>query len=124
MGPPPRRDWLARTPVWVRIAAPLVVLGVVAVVVFAVLSTPREADPEAVMRELCASAAESTLEGRGATDIEIASSAMQVTEMGEGYRVQGTASFTEEGAGNHANLRCTLHAEGDSWRIAAVRVSP
>lgn len=120
----PRRDWLARTPMWARIVVPLALLAVAALIVVAVLSTRGRPEPEAVMREQCASAAESLLEGRGATDIEVAASAMQVTETSDGYRVQGTASFEQDGAGHHTDLRCILRAEGDGWRIASVRVSP
>ncbi len=109
---------------WARIVVPLVLLAVAAVIVIAVLSTRSPPDPEAIMREQCASAAESQLERRGASDIEIAASAMQVTETSDGYRVQGTASFEQDGAGQHTNLRCTLREEGDGWRIASVRVSP
>ncbi|HWS51966.1 MAG TPA: hypothetical protein VN241_13230 [Microbacterium sp.] len=115
---------LARTPVWARIAVVLGILVVAAaVIVTVVVATRGGDDPDAALRELCAAAAEDHLERRGSDDIEVAASAMQISESGETYRVQGTATFTQDGVAGQATVRCTARDEDGAWRIASVRVS-
>ena len=112
----------ARIPLWLVIAAPITLLVVAAVIVFAVATSRSSPDSDTVMRELCRSASEEQLAGRGVDDIEV-SSGMEVTSTGDAYRVQGTASFTEDGTVHHVNLRCTIRGEDDAWNVTAVRVS-
>jgi hypothetical protein len=92
------------------------------VIVFAVATSRSSPDSDTVMRELCRSASEAQLAGRGVDDIEV-SSGMEVTSTGDAYRVQGTASFTEDGTVHHANLRCTIRGQDGAWNVTAVRVS-
>lgn len=113
----------ARIPLWLVIAAPITLLVVAAVIVFAVATSRSSPDSDTVMRELCRSASEAQLAGRGVDDIEVSSSGMEVTSTGDAYRVQGTASFTEDGTVHHANLRCTIRGQDDAWNVTAVRVS-
>ncbi|WP_430645042.1 hypothetical protein [Agromyces sp. GXS1127] len=115
----PRNGWFRRTPLWVRIAVPAVIVAggaaIVAGAVGAGSAAPADADA------LCREAATSRLEQRGHTDIEFASS-LQQTEADGAQRLSGTVTFVGEGgATHHAEVRCVIRGAGDDLSVASVR---
>jgi hypothetical protein len=117
---PARKDgWLARVPLWARIAVPaVIVVGGAAVVAGFVAAGSAE---PATVESLCASAAEKRLETRGHSDIELDES-VEVTEADGAQRVSGNLTFVdEEGDTHHALVRCVVRGEGDEMRVVSVR---
>gem|GEM_PF-2698576 len=117
----PEAGRLRRIPLWVRVAAPVVIVAggaaLLAGGVAAISGSPADADADALCRE----AATSRLEQRGHTAIELATS-LQQGEADGAQRVSGTLTFVDDaGATHHALLRCVVRADGDRLRVASVR---
>lgn len=117
--------WFARFPVWVRVVVSvvLVVLVVLAVVlvVSLIAGASSAADPEAAAQAACEAEAAERLETRGHSGIEF-SGAFELTEQADGgYRVQGTATFDDDGETHHADVRCVVRVAGGSADVVSVR---
>ncbi|WP_173923109.1 hypothetical protein [Agromyces sp. Marseille-P2726] len=112
---------LARVPLWMRIAVPVVVVvggaAVIAGVVMAGSQSP------ATVESMCRPAIESLLESRGHSEIDVAQS-LRVTEADDGHRVSGTVtSVDDSGDADHAQLRCVVRVDGDTISVVSARVS-
>jgi hypothetical protein len=119
--PPTQSSRFARTPLWARIAAPVVVLIGGAAVVTGVMAAGSQ--PAATVESACRSAIEAKLESRGHTDIDVARS-LRVTEADGGQRVSGSAiSVDEAGHVDYHNLRCVVRVENEAIRVVSARVS-
>jgi hypothetical protein len=119
--PATKSSRFARTPLWARIAVPVVVLfGGAAVVTGAMAASSQ---PAATVESACRSAIEAKLESRGHTDIEVART-LQVTDADGAKRVSGSAtSLDESGRVDYHNLRCVVRVQGESLRVVSARVS-
>ena len=119
--PATQSSWLARTPLWARIAVPAVVVAAGAAVVASIVAAGTQ--PPATMESLCQSEAEASLERLGHSDIVVGRS-FDVTEADGAQRVSGTVTSVNE-SGNHdyAELRCVVRVDGDSMRVVSVRFS-
>ena len=111
-------EWFARIPLWLRIAAPVIVVAVVAIIVaVAIAAPPTPATPDSA----CRTAATDRLESRGHTAVELADS-LEVAEADGAQRVSGTVTFVDDsGATHHALVRCVVRTEGDAMRVTSVR---
>ena len=119
--PATQSSWFARTPLWARIAVPVVVLVGGAAVVASVVAAG--AQPPATVESMCRSAIAETLESRGHSDIDVSRS-LQVTEADGAQRVSGTVSSVDEsGRVDHAQIRCVVRVEGDTMRVVSARLS-
>ncbi|WP_146184925.1 hypothetical protein [Agromyces badenianii] len=111
----------ARTPLWARVAVPVVVLAGAAGVVAGVVAAG--AQPPATVESMCRSAIESTLESRGHADVDVAQS-LRVTGADGALRVSGSVtSVDDSGHADYAALRCVVRDEGDAMRVVSARVS-
>lgn len=121
-----RPGWFARVPLWLRVAAPVVLLALIAIVVAAwsgVFAGGAEAEPEATAEAACRSAATERLETRGHTDIDIARS-LEISEQADGgLRIEGTVTFDEDGDTRHRGLRCIVRMDGGTASVVSVRFS-
>ncbi|GAA1054954.1 hypothetical protein GCM10017608_18060 [Agromyces luteolus] len=96
---------------------PAVVVGAVIVAGGVAGTSSPAADADA----LCRDAATARLEGRGHTDVQLATSLDQAEADGA-QRVSGTLTFVDEaGATHHALVRCVVRSDGDRLRVASVR---
>lgn len=111
----------ARTPLWARIAVPVVLVVGGAAVVASFVGAG--AQPPATVESMCRSAVEAKLELRGHSDIDVTRS-MHVTEADGAQRVSGTVtSVNDSGRLNYAELRCVVRVDGDQIRVVSERVS-
>lgn len=119
--PATQSSWFARTPLWARIAVPVLVLaGGVAVVASVVAAG---AQPPATVESMCQSAIEARLESRGHSDIDVARS-LRVSEVDGAQRVSGSVtSVDDSGHVDYADLRCVVRVHGDSMRVVSARMS-
>lgn len=115
--------WFARLPLWVRIAAPIVlVIALAAIVGAALFGTARSVDPAEAAVAACRAAAEERLERRGESDIDVSRSFTETAQADGAIRLQGTATFEEEdGTFHHADLRCIVRFSGDTAVVRSVR---
>jgi hypothetical protein len=112
---------LARTPLWARVAAPVVVLLGGAAVVAGVAAS--NSQPAATVESMCGSAIEALLESREHSDIDVARS-LRVTEADGARRVSGSVtSVDESGHVDYADLRCVVRVNGEAMRVVSARVS-
>lgn len=118
--PATQSRWFARTPLWARIAVPVVVLaGGTALIASVVAGT----QPAATVDSACRSAIEDMLESRGHSDIDVSRS-LRVTESDGAQRVSGTVTSVDgSGRVDHANVRCIVRVNGDSIRVVSARLS-
>jgi hypothetical protein len=110
---------------WVRIVVPvLLILIVIAAVVAAMSVSNQQDDPEEVAQALCQDAVLEEMESTGREGADVSQS-FDVTEAGDDeYRVQGTATFTDEdGSTQHGNVRCVVRDEDGALEIASVRLN-
>lgn len=117
--------WVARLPVWARIAGSVVLLLVVVVAVVAIVSVIANAgdstDPEAAAQTACETAAEERLETRGHAEIEFSDAFDLTAQADGGYRVQGTVTFDDDGETHHADVRCVVRSDGGTADVVSVR---
>jgi len=112
---------LTRTPMWARIAIPVLVVAGGSAVVASVVAAG--AQPPATMESMCQSEVEASLERRGHSEIDVGRS-FTVTEADGAQRVSGTVtSVNESGNFDHAQLRCVVRVEGDTMRVVSARTS-
>jgi hypothetical protein len=119
--PTTKSSWFARTPLWARIAVPVVVLfGGAAVVTGAMAASSQ---PAATVESACQSAIAAKLESRGHTGIDV-SRTLQVTDADGAKRVSGSATTVDEsGHVDYHSLRCVVRVQGESLRVVSARVS-
>ncbi len=111
----------ARTPLWARIAVPVLVLAGGAAVIASVVAAG--AQPPATVESMCQAEVEAGLERRGHSDIDVGRS-FHVTEADDAQRVSGTVtSVNESGTYDHAELRCVVRVDGDAMRVVSARFS-
>ena len=111
----------SRTPLWARIAVPILVVAGGAAVVASVVAAG--AQPPATLESMCRSEVEASLERRGHTEIDVGRS-LQVTDVDGAKRVSGTVtSVNETGTYDYAELRCVVRVDGDAMRVVSARVS-
>ena len=109
------------TPLWARIAVPVVVLFGGAAVVTGAMAASSE--PAATVESACRSAIVAKLESRGHSDIDVART-LQVTDADGAKRVSGSATSVDESARvDYHNLRCVVRVQDDSFRVVSARVS-
>lgn len=119
--PAQKSSRLARTPLWARVAVPVVVLISGAAVVVGISAA--RSQPAATVESACRSAIEATLESRGHSDTDVSRS-LQVTEADGAKRVSGSVtSVDDSGHVDHAAIRCVVRVEGDSIRVVSARLS-
>lgn len=119
--PATQSSWFSRTPLWARIAVPVVVFVGGAALVAGVVAAG--AQPPATVESMCRSAIESHLETRGHSDIDVAQS-LRVTEADGAQRVSGSVtSVDDSGRVDYADLRCVVRVHGESLRVVSARVS-
>ena len=110
-----------RTPRWVRIAVPAVVVAAAAAVLASVVVAG--AQPPATVESMCQSEVEASLERRGHSDIDVGRS-FNITEADGAQRVSGTVtSVNESGNYDYAELRCVVRVDGDAIRVVSARTS-
>jgi hypothetical protein len=121
-----RSGWLARVPLWARIAVPvlLVVVIVAAVMALVTASSGRGAggDPVADARALCYDAALEELASFDRAEGEVSQS-LEVTRLTDDeYRVQGTASYEDEdGQMQYGQVRCVVRDVDGELALRSVR---
>ncbi|MCD2443087.1 hypothetical protein LQ757_12460 [Agromyces sp. SYSU K20354] len=117
----PNSGWLARTPLWARIAVPVVVIAGGAAVLAAVVAAG--AQPPATVESMCRSTIVATLESRGHSEIEVSRS-LKITEADGAQRVSGTVtSVDDSGRADHAQIRCVVRVDGDTMHVVSARLS-
>jgi hypothetical protein len=120
-----RRGWLADVPMWARIAVPvLLLLVVIAAVVAAMSISNQQDDPEEVAQALCHDAVLEEMDSTGRQGADVSQSFDVTAVDDEEYRVQGTATFTDEdGSTQHGNVRCVVREEDGALEVASVRLN-
>ena len=121
-----RTGWLARVPLWARIAVPvLLVVVIVAAVMAAITSSSGGGagdDPVAAARTLCYDAALEELASFDREEGEVSKS-LEVTQLTDDeYRVQGTASYQDEdGEMQYGLVRCVVREVDGELVLRSVR---
>lgn len=111
----------ARTPLWARVAVPVVAVAGATALAFGVVAAGSQ--PPATVESVCLSAIESKLESRGHSDIDVGRS-LRVTEADGAIRVSGSVtSSDDEGRVQHSDLRCVVRDQGESMLVVSARVS-
>jgi hypothetical protein len=114
--------WLARTPLWARIAVPvLLAVVIVATIMVVVASAARPDDPVEVATALCREAALDELDSLGREEGDVTAD-LEVTEAGGDYRVEGAVTYVgEDGASRTDLLRCVVRDVDGELQVRSVR---
>jgi hypothetical protein len=121
--PPGRqRAWFKGLPLWLRIAAPVVLLILLLGGTAAVIVASQPADPLAEARALCLSGMRVELEQRGAAarEMPLFSRVEEISD--DEYRSQGSVTYRDDdGSEQRAQVRCVVRVEDGAMRVASIR---
>ena len=118
------QGWFTRVPLWVRIVIPSVLLlGVAAVVLVAVVRPSEPVDPVEATRSACESGIGEEIESHDVEVVEVSFFGVETTG-DDVYLARGDAAYRDaDGEVQRVQVRCTVRFEDGAMRAPSIRFS-